>query len=362
MSMVSIRCCLRDAEKRTSKLGTGYVADLTTIDEDNPRIIRRKNSGAAICSLRELIGEDDKEIENFFIYVSHPTRLRKLHPDPSLLEMVKHSLRLINNNFRDLPDWTGVHGWSCLLRSCPPSSDILKDLREINGKIERWEAHIIVQRLKTFPDPPVDWIAPFQEAPDLQASDVKYAEALWIYWNRRTGCLRADDKKGPTGAYVLAWQAGEKRGGCDEKTSEAMVWRRRRERHAVWIHTGGTKAAPFEWMALPSHIHFRVANHGRACEAYLVIRIAFTPSVRAAWSVQRTERVPAMRELGQKYGTNFQPKRRDGENERKIIVRKYGWLARIKDIIYSVPPGATVAACQGYQELRDFGGWLPGAT
>ncbi|KAK7014035.1 hypothetical protein R3P38DRAFT_1456832 [Favolaschia claudopus] len=69
----------------------------------------------------------------FIQSVSHPTRMRILHPDPTLESTAKWFLNGIGRRpriWRWLPP-----AWSCILRSCPPSSDLLRVVRAVQDDI-----------------------------------------------------------------------------------------------------------------------------------------------------------------------------------------------------------------------------------
>ncbi|KAK6964725.1 hypothetical protein R3P38DRAFT_3157048, partial [Favolaschia claudopus] len=102
----------------------------------------------------------------FIRFVSHPTRMRILHPDPTLESTAKWCL---NNIDLSLASLICSHNSS---RSCPPSSD-LHVLRAVQSEIpsfiraeqevqelfpapNRW--HDILQWLQTFSEPPLDMI------------------------------------------------------------------------------------------------------------------------------------------------------------------------------------------------------------
>ncbi|KAJ7830230.1 hypothetical protein B0H14DRAFT_3464983 [Mycena olivaceomarginata] len=140
----------------------------------------------AVCSLREIFGEDEAAIQSFIRFISHPSWMRKLHPDPTLWGMAERSLWLANNDIREPGAVCSPPGWGRLLRTCTPSFDILHNLCESmrDGRnIE--EAYNIQEWLKTFPDPPPALTAQFQET---QRIITEAAEKAWAthHWGHKT--------------------------------------------------------------------------------------------------------------------------------------------------------------------------------
>ncbi|KAJ7165547.1 hypothetical protein C8R43DRAFT_986762 [Mycena crocata] len=127
----------------------------------------------AICPLREMIQEDEKALKQLVTSVSHPTNVRELYPDRTLENMAKHCLRCIKSNIHLLPNESRAPGdWSTILRSCPASSDLLNELRQISRAqitsrtfTVKLELYNITQWLETFADRPVDLITRFQYDP-----------------------------------------------------------------------------------------------------------------------------------------------------------------------------------------------------
>ncbi|KAJ7133650.1 hypothetical protein C8R43DRAFT_1022684 [Mycena crocata] len=172
----------------------------------------------AICSLPEMMQKDETVLGKFILSVAHPTRIRKLHPDPTLEDIAKRCLRLVQN-FDQLPGHhhggrSGPPHWSFILRSCPPSSDLLKELRQISRSqvtspvdaLEEVETdlHNIRQWLKTFTflHRPVDLITRFEYDPSdkddalnqfesYSPSDAarirKEADHAFDQWEKETG-------------------------------------------------------------------------------------------------------------------------------------------------------------------------------
>lgn len=48
-----------------------------------------------ICPLRGITGENTAALKKLFTYASHPTRIRELHPDPTLWDLANGSMRLM---------------------------------------------------------------------------------------------------------------------------------------------------------------------------------------------------------------------------------------------------------------------------
>ncbi|KAK7013999.1 hypothetical protein R3P38DRAFT_3004421 [Favolaschia claudopus] len=135
--------------------------------------------------------------EAFIRSVSHPTRMRILHPDPTLEST---ALWCLNNMGRRPRIWRWFPpAWSCILRSCPPSSDLLHVLRAVQGEISsfilaelevqelspasnRW--HDILQWLQTFSEPPLDMI---EHVRSHLPVDYVGDDNIWLLWKEFTG-------------------------------------------------------------------------------------------------------------------------------------------------------------------------------
>ncbi|KAJ6499567.1 hypothetical protein C8R47DRAFT_1211857 [Mycena vitilis] len=99
---------------------------------------------AAICPLRDMFQEDETALHTFCGAMLHRTRMRELHPEPNLEKIAKGCMRVVNSDFHQLFDNLGPLGcWSFILRSCPPSSDLLNGLRQISRSkiLSRWGRH-----------------------------------------------------------------------------------------------------------------------------------------------------------------------------------------------------------------------------
>ncbi|KAK6987471.1 NACHT domain-containing protein [Favolaschia claudopus] len=155
-----------------------------------------KDARTAICALRNEFGES-VPWRRLFRSISYPPRIRDLHPDPSLEIVVRWCLEELprQRNVWILP------AWSCVLRSCPPSPELLQTLRNsqayltayISREMIFWDYgapsenhhwHNILQWLQTFPDPPSDMI---QHVRDQLPADSVENEELWMSWKEFTG-------------------------------------------------------------------------------------------------------------------------------------------------------------------------------
>ncbi|KAJ7627676.1 hypothetical protein DFH06DRAFT_1227827 [Mycena polygramma] len=165
---------------------------------------------ATICPLREMFREDEAALERFCTAVLYPARMRQLHPDPNLEKLAEGCMRIVNSDVDQLPDKIGSPGgWSFILRSCPPSSELLNGLRQISrSKItSRWrlypeypeiDLYNITQWLETFPDRPVDLITRFKYDPLDKDDPLNKEDPLderrknliinaWDEWKKETG-------------------------------------------------------------------------------------------------------------------------------------------------------------------------------
>ncbi|KAK7056133.1 hypothetical protein R3P38DRAFT_2850503 [Favolaschia claudopus] len=155
-----------------------------------------KEVRAAICALRNEFG-DSVPWRSLFRSISYPPRIRDLHPDPSLEIVVRWCLEELP---RQRNVWI-IPAWSYVLRSCPPSPELLKALRASQGSLtsyisremifwdygvpsENHHWHNILQWLQTFPDPPSDMI---QYVTDQLPADSVENEELWMSWKEFTG-------------------------------------------------------------------------------------------------------------------------------------------------------------------------------
>ncbi|KAK7024707.1 hypothetical protein R3P38DRAFT_1050049 [Favolaschia claudopus] len=138
----------------------------------------------------------------FIATVSNPTLMRSLHPDPTLESTALWCLNNIDRQPR-ICRWFPP-AWSCILRSCPPSSDLLHVLRAVQGEIpsfiraeqevypprefspapNRW--HDILQWLQTFSEPPLDMIEYVEShLPVDYVGDID--DNMWLLWKEFTG-------------------------------------------------------------------------------------------------------------------------------------------------------------------------------
>ncbi|KAK7001574.1 hypothetical protein R3P38DRAFT_2649778 [Favolaschia claudopus] len=144
-------------------------------------------------------GDTSLWLYTFIASISHPTRMRILHPDPTLENTARWCLNNIGRRPR-ISRWFPP-AWSCILRSCPPSSDLLHLLCAVEGEIssfilqdieeqtrDRWPVaphwHNILQWLQTFPEQPLDMI---KRVRNQLPVDYVGNDKVWLLWKQSTG-------------------------------------------------------------------------------------------------------------------------------------------------------------------------------
>ncbi|KAK6971684.1 hypothetical protein R3P38DRAFT_3297882 [Favolaschia claudopus] len=165
-------------------LGAYIVAEIHQLSD--------KEVGSIISATRSVLeGSDNSVWDAFLLSVAHPTRIRNLHPDPSLE---------VTAIWLFIPP-----SWSYILRSCPPNPDLLNVLRRneehvaslINDEspdpfgdkpsnpYHHW--HNILKWLQdwqTFTDSPIDML---EYVKSQLPADYVQNDAMWIVWKEFTG-------------------------------------------------------------------------------------------------------------------------------------------------------------------------------
>ncbi|KAK7000283.1 hypothetical protein R3P38DRAFT_3057808 [Favolaschia claudopus] len=165
------------------------VREIQQLSDKNVRSITY-----ATRSMRE--DSDDSEWHTFLWSVAHPTRIRDLHPDPSLKVTAIWCL----DEFPKKQNYFIPPSWSYILRSCPPTPDLLNALCRnqepissfIDNEIRNhsnpanlyhhW--HNILKWLQMFSDPPVDML---EFVKNHLPADYVEDDAMWIGWKEYTG-------------------------------------------------------------------------------------------------------------------------------------------------------------------------------
>ncbi|KAK6971702.1 hypothetical protein R3P38DRAFT_716665 [Favolaschia claudopus] len=179
-------------EGATRSFGSNMVPEIQQLSDKDVRTI--------ISATRPMLENSDDSVTVWFTFlwsVAHPTRIRELHPDPSL-EMT--AIWCMNEIGR-AQKWPRVPpSWSYILRSCLPAPVLLNVLHcnkeHISSFIARnlsydddlanvhHEWHNILQWLQTFPDPPIDML---EYVKNHLPADYVEDDTLWIDWKEFTG-------------------------------------------------------------------------------------------------------------------------------------------------------------------------------
>ncbi|KAK6971754.1 hypothetical protein R3P38DRAFT_3141306 [Favolaschia claudopus] len=156
-----------------------------------------KDVRSIISAAQPMLENNDKRAWDLFLWsLAHPTRIREVHPDPSLEVIAIWCLNEIENGKEQsfIPP-----SWSHILRSCPPTPDLLDILRcnqenvcsfiggrfnemPIDNLYHHW--HNILKWLQTFPDPPIDML---EFVKNHLPADYVEDDAMWIRWKEFTG-------------------------------------------------------------------------------------------------------------------------------------------------------------------------------
>ncbi|KAK7000226.1 hypothetical protein R3P38DRAFT_3219110 [Favolaschia claudopus] len=159
-------------------LGAYIVAEIHQLSDKDIRSI--------ISATRSVLEGSDNSVWD----ASHPTRIRDLHPDPSLE---------ITAIWLFIPP-----SWSYILRSCPPTPHLLNVLRSkeehvasfINDKSldpfglkdkppnPYYHWHNILNWLQAFTDSPMDML---EYVKNHLPADYVENDAMWITWKEVTG-------------------------------------------------------------------------------------------------------------------------------------------------------------------------------
>ncbi|KAJ7118236.1 hypothetical protein C8R44DRAFT_878850 [Mycena epipterygia] len=156
----------------------------------------------SICPLREIMDTYDGKLDKLFTYASEPNFCPK--PASIFRDLSRGQMRTMRSMLDPkLPrnfSWQMRSDWGRVLRSCPPCDDMLRDLRELEFDFPgtsildytlSYDFHNILQWLKTFPEPPHDLIARFED--HLQRNILKYGmkktfdefEERWMSWRKK---------------------------------------------------------------------------------------------------------------------------------------------------------------------------------
>lgn len=99
---------------------------------------------AAICPLREIVGNDPIQLQEIPFNFAQSRFLGKLDSSTFWLELAMGGMRLLGEMVHTgwhEPRWI-IEGWGFWLRSCPPSSALLKALSDI-GLIKNSEIYLL---------------------------------------------------------------------------------------------------------------------------------------------------------------------------------------------------------------------------
>ncbi|KAK6971757.1 hypothetical protein R3P38DRAFT_3413182 [Favolaschia claudopus] len=173
-------------------LGAYIVTEIRQLSDKDVRLI--------ISATRAMLEGRDNSVWDIFLWsVTHPTRIRDLHPDPSLELTAIWCLTRIGKAQR----WLFIpSSWSYILRSCPPTPDLLNVLRRNEGPIasfindespdpfgekspnpyHHW--HNILKWLQTFADLPIDML---EYVKNHFPAEYVENDAMWITWREFTG-------------------------------------------------------------------------------------------------------------------------------------------------------------------------------
>ncbi|KAK7000221.1 hypothetical protein R3P38DRAFT_2797487 [Favolaschia claudopus] len=169
-------------------LGAYIVAEIHQLSD--------KEVGSIISATRSVLeGSDNSVWDAFLLSVAHPTRIRNLHPDPSLEVTAIWCLNRIGRGQR----WLFIPpSWSYILRSCPPNPDLLNVLRRNEEHIaslindESPDPFVASGALnpntkdwQTFTDSPIDML---EYVESQLPADYVENDAMWIVWKEFTGC------------------------------------------------------------------------------------------------------------------------------------------------------------------------------
>ncbi|KAJ7085059.1 hypothetical protein C8R44DRAFT_821672 [Mycena epipterygia] len=163
----------------------------------------------SVCPLRKILGNDQGKLYELFIYASDPS----LCPKPASIfsDLSRGYLRVMRSYLdHRLPwdfRWLVRSNWGDVLRSCPPCDVMLKDVRELESASAgtsffeytySHDFHNILQWLKTFPEPPDDLIARFEDHLECSiledrvpgmATTFDELEEKWMSWRKdMVGC------------------------------------------------------------------------------------------------------------------------------------------------------------------------------
>ncbi|KAJ7090129.1 hypothetical protein C8R44DRAFT_861333 [Mycena epipterygia] len=124
---------------------------------------------AQLFDIRAILNYSWDELRTFICplrgITAHHTRIRALFPDSTLHDLAAGSMQLIKKiGSHELPRefYPSTFSWSCVLRACPPCPCLLQSLHEaqctsFSDPDLYKELHNVIQWLKTFPQPPLDF-------------------------------------------------------------------------------------------------------------------------------------------------------------------------------------------------------------
>ncbi|KAK7000280.1 hypothetical protein R3P38DRAFT_1843715 [Favolaschia claudopus] len=192
MHMYRLGSLLVSEQRLDFSLGAYIVAEIHQLSDKDIRSI--------ISATRSVLEGSDNSVWDAFLWsVAHPTRIRDLHPDPSLEITAIWCLNRIGMGQR----WLFIpSSWSYILRSCPPTPHLLNVLRSneehvapfINDKsldsfgdkppnpYHHW--HNILNWLQTFTDLPIDML---EYVKNHLPADYDENDAMWVTWRDFTG-------------------------------------------------------------------------------------------------------------------------------------------------------------------------------
>ncbi|KAK6966792.1 hypothetical protein R3P38DRAFT_3414049 [Favolaschia claudopus] len=151
-------------------------------------------------------------VEEFFplyhFIVSMDLQIQSLYPEPTMKELVKLCLKNVQpcEGKKASNAFGSPYPWSCILRACPPSEELLDLLHPIieetyaayrHDQLEyeeyteynfRGEIHNILQWLETFSEPPFKMIEQMKTCFEMQKLDMlEYDDDIWKRWKAGTG-------------------------------------------------------------------------------------------------------------------------------------------------------------------------------